>query len=259
MENITYLATTAVTTLVAGGAAAGATAAGGFWTITVAQLVPLAAALIAAGAVAVTLLVNAASTRRQHLTTLYGDALSAVSEYLEGPYRILRKDGKASTRFTIASRLSDVKTSIDHHQALLRLHAAPAVADGFDHYVTVAKTEAGQQMHNAWEAPPVTRDADVNLNDPLPRGASDNARKVVVEVMQAHLLRRWFNASTRDRFMKATHEVEEAVRQHALDRKAQAAMKAKAAATLATDAAQPAPHSRPAAPRSLARLARWLR
>ena len=89
---------------------------------------------------------------REARPTLYGDALGAVSEYLEGPYRILRKDGSAATRFAITSKLSDVKTVIDHHQALMRLHADPGVADAYDLYVNAAKAEAGKQMHDAWGA-----------------------------------------------------------------------------------------------------------
>ena len=86
-----------------------------------------------------TLRANAKNARRQTLTTLYGDALGAVSGYLEGPYRVLRKDGEASTRFTLTSGISDLKTTIGHHQALMRLHADPVVADAYDHYVAVAR------------------------------------------------------------------------------------------------------------------------
>jgi len=57
-------------------------------------------------------------------------------------------------------------------QALLRLHAAEGVADAYDAYVQAAKKEAGAQMHEAWEAPPVTSDTAVNLHVPLPRGNS---------------------------------------------------------------------------------------
>ncbi|GGF56152.1 hypothetical protein GCM10011519_32620 [Marmoricola endophyticus] len=187
---------------------------GGF---TWAQVVVLAGALIAATGVGATLRANANSARRQTLTTLYGDALGAVSGYLEGPYRILRKDGETSTRFALTSGMSDVKTSIDHHQALMRLHADPVVADAYDHYVTVAKIEAGAQMHIAWNAPPIKRDTDVNLHNPLPRANTDRALKVVVEMMQAHLRRRWYHAATRQRFRSAARAVTAAVEARELE------------------------------------------
>lgn len=164
---------------------------------TWAQVVTLAAALIAAGGVIITLLFNAAKSRRDALATLYADALGAVAEYLEGPYRILRKDGTATTRVAIASKISDVKTAIDHNQALLRLHARPGVADAYDAFVLAAKQEAGKQMHAAWEAPPVTTDEAVNLNVALPRGESEAARTRLVEVMQTDLHRRWYSPRSR--------------------------------------------------------------
>lgn len=227
MESATLVA--AVLTA-AGGTGVSAPVATGFWTITAGQLVPLVAALVAVGGVVATLLVNAASTRRQNLTTLYGDALAAVAGYLEGPYRILRKDGQASTRFTITSGLSDVKTDIDHHQALLRLHADPVVADAYDYYVTIAKTEAGKQMSAAWDAPPVKSDKDVNLVTPLPRGDGDEARAVVVDTMQAHLRRRWYHAETRTRFSTAARNARAAIDAYEQDAADKARQRDRAAA-----------------------------
>lgn len=160
------------------------------WT----QVVTLAGALIAAAGVVITLLFNAAKSRRDALATLYADALGAVAEYLEGPYRILRKDGTATTRVAITSKLSDVKTAIDHNQALLRLHADPGVADAYDAFVQAAKDEAGKQMHAAWKAAPVTTDEGVNLHVSLPRGDSEAARARLVAVMQADLRRRWYKS-----------------------------------------------------------------
>lgn len=165
------------------------------WT----QVVTLAGALIAAGGVILTLLVNASRTRRDNLTILYADALGAVAEYLEGPYRILRKDGEKSTRFALTSKMSDVKTAIDHHQALLRLHATFGVADAYDAYVEAAKVEAGEQMHEAWKAAPVTTDEGVNLHVALPRGDSQTARDRLVAAMQADLQRRWYKPKSRTR------------------------------------------------------------
>jgi hypothetical protein len=175
----------------------------GLGAFTWAQVVTLSGAVIAASAVVLTLLVNAARTRHETWATLYADALGGVAEYLEGPYRILRKDGEASTRLAITSKLSDVKATIDHSQALLRLHCDAGVADAFDHYVTIAKQEAGQQMHDAWLVDPVTSDAGVNLNVALPRDRSAAARSVLVEVMQSHLRRRWYSRSSHTRYEAA--------------------------------------------------------
>ena len=172
----------------------------GLGDFTWANAVTLGAALLAASGVILTLIVNAARSRRDDLKTLYADALGAVAEYLEGPYRILRKDGEKSTRFALTTKMSDVKTAVDHNQALLRLHARPGVADAYDKFVNAAKSEAGKQMHDAWLAPPITTDEAINLNDPLPRETSDAARAHLVEVMQADLARRWYRPKTKRRY-----------------------------------------------------------
>lgn len=185
---------------------------GGLGDFTYANLVTIAAALIAAASVVITLLVNAARGRRDHLATLYANALGAVAEYLEGPYRILRKDGESGTRFAITSKLSDVKTSIDQNQALLRLHAREGVADAYDDFVVAAKREAGKQMHMAWKAAPVTTDDGVNLYVALPRGNTEAARARLVEVMQADLLQRWWSRKSRRRYSTAIQAVADARR-----------------------------------------------
>ena len=64
-----------------------------------AQTVTLTAALIAVLGVAATILTTANRTRREHRAGRYADALSAVGNYLEGPYRIRRKDGWVCQRW----------------------------------------------------------------------------------------------------------------------------------------------------------------
>jgi len=108
--------------------------------------------------------------------------------------------GEKSTRFALTSKMSDVKTAVDHNQALLRLHAPPGVADTYDKFVNAAKGEAGKQMHDAWLVPPITTDDGVNLDVPLPRENSDAAREQLIEVMQAHLARRWYKPKSRRRY-----------------------------------------------------------
>lgn len=158
-----------------------------------AQTATVIAALIAVLGVVATILTAADRTAREHRTKLYAQALSTVADYLEGPYRIRRKDGTAAHRNAITAALSDVKSAIDHSQELMRLHAPPAVANAFDHYVTAAKLEAGKHMHDAWLLPAIENDADVNLDQPYDRTLSDKYRAHVVSLMQADLARRTWN------------------------------------------------------------------
>jgi hypothetical protein len=68
--------------------------------------------------------------RRSERATLYGRAIAGVEEYLEAPYRIRRRDDTAEARFVITSAISDTKTAISLHQALLEMHAPSAITDG---------------------------------------------------------------------------------------------------------------------------------
>lgn len=189
---------------------ASSSAGGGLGDFTWTQVVTLAGALMAAAAVVLTLVVNARRARRDALATLNANALGAVADYLEGPYRILRKDGTASTRFAITSKLSDVKSAIDHNQALLRLHAKAVVADAYDDYVRTVSWEAGRQMHDAWNAEPVTTDAGVNLNVKLPHDASSAALARLCEVMQADLHWHWYRPKSWERYTRAVKATSDA-------------------------------------------------
>lgn len=158
-----------------------------------AQTATLVAALIAVIGVMATILTTSARARRERKADLYANALGGVADYLEGPYRIRRKDGTSAHRNAITAALSDVKSAIDHSQELLRLHAPAGVANAFDDYVLAARIEAGGQMTQAWLVPAIEKDADVNLHKSFDRTLSEKYRSYVVTVMQADLARRWWN------------------------------------------------------------------
>lgn len=157
-----------------------------------AQSATVVAALLAITGVAITILTTSGRSRREHAASLYAEALRGVSDYLEGPYRIRRKDGTPQHRNAITAVLSDVKSSIDHSQALLRLHRPAGVAAAYDRYVAAAAREAGRQMHDAWKMPAITSDAEVNLEVAYDRTLSESFRVHVVDIMEADLRRRWY-------------------------------------------------------------------
>lgn len=167
-----------------------------------AQNATLIAAALAVCGVAATILTASARARREHKADLFAQALAAAADYMEGPYRIRRKDGTAAHRNAITAGLSDVKSRIDHSQALLRLHASNEVAAAFDDLVLAAKIEAGAQMHEAWLAPPTETDAQVNLETAYDRTMCEKYRNEAIALMQAELARRWWNIAARARFAK---------------------------------------------------------
>lgn len=148
-----------------------------------AALGALATLLVAAWTFAAT----QAAARRERRAAVYAEALRAVSDYNEGPYRVRRRDGSAEQRAAITAVLSDVKSRIDFHQSLLQLHAPTKVAQAYDTLVDCARAEAGTQMREAWTKPPASTDADVNLDVPYPRPSTEAARARAVMAMQASL------------------------------------------------------------------------
>lgn len=152
-----------------------------------------AIATIVVGIVAAVVAVNAyktqqQETRRQEKAKLYAEAVRAVEDYMEAPYRILRKDGSAEARREITQHISDVKSRISYYTGLLAIHGTTEVCVAYDAFVTAAQREAGPQMTAAWEIKPVKRDKDVPLRtSPLPRAATDAARTSLMTILKADL------------------------------------------------------------------------
>ena len=159
----------------------------------VASTVALIAAAVALAGVLITNVVNMRTARVNRMGGIYADALGAVSDYLEAPYRVRRKDETAAHRNQISGDISAVQSRIDHSKALLRLNAPKAVADAFDEFVKVARQEAGAQISEAWDLPPVTDATQMHMSEAYPRERSIAARKGLVTVMQRDL-ERWFPA-----------------------------------------------------------------
>jgi len=131
------------------------------WAVILAALI---AALVAVAGYALT----QAWARRERRAKAFADALAAVEEYLEGPYRVRRRQGSTpEIRAALAGALSDLQARIALHRAWLQVEA-PAVAPAYDDLVSTARAEAGTQMADAWNAPPLTSDAEMNLKVAYP-------------------------------------------------------------------------------------------
>lgn len=125
--------------------------------------------------------------RRQQRATFYAEAVRAVEDYLEAPYRIRRRDGSAAARRELTQHVSDVKSRISFYTAWMAIHGTDAVASSYDAFVRAAQSEAGQQMTAAWHTRPTKKDRDVPIGSPLPRASSDAARATVLTAMEADL------------------------------------------------------------------------
>jgi hypothetical protein len=161
--------------------------AGFDWSDGATIIAAVLAAFIAAVIAVVGYSIQRKITRRSERADLYGDAIGAVEAYLEGPYRIRRKTDDADNWFALSSMLSDAKTAISHHQALLEMHAPADVVAAYTDFVAAAIREAGPQMTAAWGTPPLSAPTDVPLGTGYDRTDSDAKRAVLVMATAADL------------------------------------------------------------------------
>lgn len=121
--------------------------------------------------------------RKERRAGVYSEALRAVEDYLEAPYRIRRKDGSDSTRQMLVQHVSDVQSRIAYYSRLLEMHAPTKVNLAYAALVASARAEAGPQMSAGWRAKPMRRDSDVPLMKRFDRSRSDAAMAVVLSCM----------------------------------------------------------------------------
>lgn len=148
-------------------------------------------ALIAA-AIAARVAINGYRTqqqeaRRQQRATFYAEAVRAVEDYVEAPYRIRRRDGSAEARRQLTQQVSDIKSRISFYSAWMEIHGTPAVDAAYRAYYAAARAEAGQQMTLAWRTDPVKDDKDVPQGAALTRTATDDKRAELIAAMKASL------------------------------------------------------------------------
>lgn len=170
--------------LAATGVVKGAASPFGFGS---AQWSTIIAALIAALVAVTGYMLTQTQARRERRAREFADALAAVEEYLEAPYRIRRRQAATpEAREALTSALSDLQARIALHRAWLQVEA-PAVGRAYEALVSAARSEAGAQMAEAWNAAPLTSDTDMNLKVAYPHPNSDAERAKVIAAMRQHL------------------------------------------------------------------------
>jgi type II secretory pathway pseudopilin PulG len=157
---------------------------------TAAQTAIVAVAVIAlVGAVisaSITYWLNQRTARRERRSTVFAEALSAVEEYAEMPYRIRRRLVTAEARYDLCEEVSRLQSRLAFYQTLLQIES-PDIAVAYSNLVRAAKIQAGGQMQDAWRQPVLTTDAEMNLSARYPRDQIDAARTNCVVAMQRAL------------------------------------------------------------------------
>ena len=162
-------------------------------TWTWAQTAVLLGGVIAvAGAVMTATLtygLNQRAARRERQSNAFAEALSAIEDYAELPYRIRRRPGTSQARHQLTEQISSIQSRIAFHQAWLSLET-PTVAQSYEELVRTAKAQAGEQMKEAWRESGVRKDKQVSLTKAYPREEINAARGRCLDVMREALGRR---------------------------------------------------------------------
>jgi hypothetical protein len=149
-------------------------------------LAPVIAIAGAAVTALLTYALNRRAARRERRARAFGEALSAIEDYAEMPYRIRRRTGTLEGRQQLTEEVSRIYSRLAFHQALLDIEA-PTVAAAYRLLINEAKAEIGEQMRAAWQKPLRTTDAEMNLEEHYPRDRVDRARDHCVATMRAAL------------------------------------------------------------------------
>jgi hypothetical protein len=161
-------------------------ATGWTWAQTAALLAGALAVVGALVSVALTYGLGQRAARRERQAKLFAEALAAIEDYAELPYRIRRRPRAPEARHELTEQISRVQAQIAFHQAWLSLET-PGVARAYDNLVRAVKIQAGSQMAQAWQKPAITKDAQVNLGVAYPRDEINAARGRCVEAMRQAL------------------------------------------------------------------------
>ena len=122
-------------------------------------LVGLLAAVVAIFGYTITNAMNRIERRGR----IYADAISALVQFQNLPFRIRRRiDSSGVTRAAIGERVREVQEALSYHVFLLRLNS-PRVGAAFAELVKNTREEGLRYRHDAWASPPATKDTDMNL------------------------------------------------------------------------------------------------
>ena len=146
-------------------------------------IITLLAAVLAAVVVMIGYSIQKKQAREAEQATVYGEAIRAVHDYLEAPYRVRRRDGGSVARMAITDHVSDVQSRLAYYDTLLRVHAPTDVATAYKTLVATAKKEAGPQMTAAWKARPTRNDREVPMGAKFDQPLSTAALETVIDLM----------------------------------------------------------------------------
>lgn len=170
----------------------------------------LLAAAIAAAVAVFGYVISQSADRRAKKAQFYAEALRAIKELEEMPYRVAkRKDSSPETREKLGSKISDIFVDISFYLSWLRIDS-PLIGDAYALMAGSAISASEQQLRYAWGLPIITEDKDVGLNEQF-FGRDKPAQVVCMAAMhnELKLSSPFFRKSIRVMLDKCTRELHE--------------------------------------------------
>ena len=123
--------------------------------------------MLALVGVAITLWINGARDERRRRHQLHARALEAIARYCEMPFLIRRRrhDEPSAERARLTERFADIQAELANCEALIRADPDPAVRSAYAALVDAVRAHAGKQASVAWDASPITSDAQMGMAD----------------------------------------------------------------------------------------------
>lgn len=130
-------------------------------------LISLAVALIGLSGVLWTLWVNGDRAERQRRRELRARALEAVLAYREMPFMIRRRrsepEERSAERVRLSTHFSEVQTELATCENLLVADGPGWLAQEYQELVSIARSTAGREAHEAWKVDPIIEDSEMNM------------------------------------------------------------------------------------------------
>lgn len=105
---------------------------------------------------------------RSRQRTAFAEAMRCAVQYKEMPYATRRRDGgqEASERVRLSEIVRQIQAELSYHASWIRSESG-AVATAYDALVAETRSVAGSAMREAWLAPPISTDAEMNIGPGL--------------------------------------------------------------------------------------------
>jgi hypothetical protein len=168
-------------------------------------------ALLAAAAALAGYILTQAWNRRERRVRTYAEALSAIRDYQELPYRIYRRQASdAQARVSLGDMLSAAAGKVRFYMATLEMES-PLVAMAYRDLRNQTRRRGALYRDWAWQQPPIDNDGAMALNPPFHHD-NDEEERLCIACMRHDLrilrIRRSRRLMTQMALLRARRESE---------------------------------------------------